>query len=366
VRDKIGTTEIHGEIKRFDQQDTVFYRAAQGQLGSETRLRWRRESVDPLQRMLFAKERPQNCFLWHLEDAVDGPLAPRQEDRQDAARNTSTVKEMARWLGADLVGVARLDQRFVYSHSGMWRKSHEQQGAELDLPHRWAIVLAVEMDYRRLLSSPSFIDGAEVGLRYSDTAKIVVQLAGYIRELGYSARAHHVRTEDVLHVPLAVQAGLGELGRNGILMTEKYGPRVRLGSVTTDLPLQADQPVDIGVQAFCSICMKCADNCPSGSIPHGEPSVVNGTRRWVIDPERCLKLWIASPEHWDNCSACIKSCPWNKEDTWYHRLAVWMLPRVPLTGRALLLLDDLLYGRHPKYRVEWLEYVKEKPKGKAL
>jgi len=366
MKESVGTTEICGEVKRFDQRQSVFYRAANGDLGSDFQAKWRRESGDPLQRMLFAKERRENCFLYHLEDAVDGRVAPRERERDNPVENTRIVKEMARWLGVDLVGIARLDPRWVYSHSGMWRKDPGRAGSGIELNHQWAIVVAIEMDYEKLLSSPSFIDDAEVGLRYADIAKIVVQLAGYIRELGYPAKAHHVRTEDVLHVPLAVQAGLGELARNGILMTEKYGPRVRLGTVTTDLPLVPDQPVDLGVEKVCSICKKCADNCPSGAVTHGPQEVVNGIKRWTIDPERCIRLWVASPEQWDNCSACIKSCPWSKPDTWYHRLAVWMVRHVPGMAWALVKLDDLLYGKEPKYRVEWLEYVKEPTKGKAL
>ncbi len=366
MKDNIGTTEVHGEIERFDQRDTVFYRAANGDLGDDFRARWRRESVDPLQRMLFAKDRPENCFLWYLQDAVDAPVAPRQKQRDDAEENTRIVKEVARWLGSDLVGITRLDQEFVYSHSGMWKKGPDGAGAEIELDHDWAIVIAVEMDYEKLLASPSFIDNAEVGLRYADIAKIVVQLAGYIRELGYPAKAHHVRTEDVLHVPLAVNAGLGELARNGMLMTEKYGPRVRLGTVTTDLPLLPDEPVDFGVEEVCSVCLKCADGCPSGSIPTGDQEVVNGIKRWVIEPETCSRLWAAAPENWNNCSMCITTCPWNQPDTWYHRAAVWMVRHIPGAARALVALDDLIYGKIPKYRVEWLEYVKEKPKGKAL
>ena len=51
-------------------------------------------------------------------------------------------------------------------------------------------------------------------------------------------------------IPMAVDAGLGELGRNGLLLTEKYGPRVRLCKVFTDLPLEPDEPIDLGPSIF--------------------------------------------------------------------------------------------------------------------
>jgi len=80
-----------------------------------------------------------------------------------------------------------------------------------------------------------------------------------------------------------VDAGLGEVGRLGYLLTKEFGPRIRLGAVTTDLELIPDKPVDIGVKDFCKICKKCAVCCPSRSIPVEEdPEVINGTLRWKL------------------------------------------------------------------------------------
>lgn len=113
---------------------------------------------------------------------------------------------------------------------------------------------------------------------YAKGAHIATQVAAFIANLGYSARANHLRHYDALLVPLAVDAGLGELSRMGYLITEEYGPRIRLGAVTTDMPLITDKPVDIGVEDFCSICKKCAVCCPSKSIPaEKERTVVKGS-----------------------------------------------------------------------------------------
>jgi len=120
--------------------------------------------------------------------------------------------------------------------------------------------------------------------------------------------------------------------------------------VTTNLPLATDKPVDLGVQAFCEVCKKCAENCPPRAIATGEKTVVRGVRKWVIDPDRCFKFWVANPEESLGCSNCVRTCPWNKRDTWYHRLAVAMARRTGLARRFLLFLDDLLYGRTPPRR----------------
>ena len=163
-----------------------------------------------------------------------------------------------------------MNQAYVYSHAGLRIDfAKGTAGQEIHLPHKYAISLAVEMNYERMRYSPGWIDNAEVGLGYLNAAKPAVSLAGYIRELGYAARAHFFINEWVLHVPIAVDAGFGELSRNGILITAPFGPRVRLATVTTDLPLVPDSPVNIGAVATCKICRKCAENCPSQALPHG-------------------------------------------------------------------------------------------------
>ncbi|MGD1973142.1 MAG: hypothetical protein PVH37_22010 [Desulfobacterales bacterium] len=69
------------------------------------------------------------------------------------------------------------------------------------------------------------------------------------------------------------------MGRFGYLITKKFGPRVRLAAVTTDLPLMVDKPVDIGVEDFYRDCKKCAVCCPSNSIAMEDQTEVNGSPR---------------------------------------------------------------------------------------
>jgi len=86
--------------------------------------------------------------------------------------------------------------------------------------------------------------------------------------LGYAARAQIVDNYDVLATLVARDAGLGEIGRHSLLITPRLGTRVRLGLVTTDLPLVAHTwRSDASVLDFCAVCKKCADSCPSNSIP---------------------------------------------------------------------------------------------------
>lgn len=346
--------------ERFDQRRTAFTRSALGTLEGRVVVRQQVESADPLQRMLFPTDaRPG--VLSYLAQAVDGPIHPVKVPVSDRRGMTRRIKKLGVFLGADLVGVTELDPAFVYSHRGMRGDVGTPDfGDPVELDHRYAICVGMEMDYGRIKGSPSFIENAETGQTYNEIAQAVCQLAAYIRELGYPARAHHVRREDVLHVPLAVKAGLGQMGRCGFLLSRKYGPRLRLGTVTTDLPVELDQPVDLGVDDLCGVCKKCATNCPSHSIPMGGRRLVRGVEKWQIYPDACLRYWHSNPKRWDACSVCIAVCPWNKPDTWYHRLAVWAATRSGLARRLLLMVDDLLYGKEPSFRVEWRDYVKER------
>ncbi len=362
------TTRIVGPQERFDQREQMHTLAAMGALGEKVKERWTSESLDPFRRIFYPETRAMNVAMRSWRNVADGPLNPRKEQVPGAARMAAIIKEVARFLGADLVGICELDQAYVYSHTGLRIDfAKGTAGQEIHLPHRYAISIAVEMDYGRMRYSPGWVDNAEVGLGYYNAAKVAVPLAAYIRELGYPARAHFFINEWVLHVPIAVMAGLGELSRNGILITAPYGPRVRLATVTTDLPMATDSPVDIGVVATCTICRKCAKNCPSQAIPHGEKEVVRGVEKWNVDAERCMRFWVANPEKWNDCARCISVCPWSRPNVWYHRLSTEAVSRSERARRFLLWVDDLIRGRHPRPRVRWLDYsvggshIKERP-----
>jgi len=92
-----------------------------------------------------------------------------------------------------------------------------------------------------------------------------IALAEAIRMMGYNAIP--CKNGTALSIPLAIDAGLGQLGRNGLLITPKYGPAVRIGKVLTDMPLVPDRPIDFGVTEFCQSCKKCAEHCPPGPSP---------------------------------------------------------------------------------------------------
>jgi ferredoxin len=275
---------------------------------------------------------------------VDGDPAP-QKAPIPPDRAAHKVKALARVLGADLVGGGPLRQEWVYTHNG--RSFGDQGGfapwgAPIDLSHHTNVVaLGCAMNYDLIQHAPDFPVLLATAEGYAASAWIAVQLAHYIRMLGYSARAHHFYNYQALLVPIAVDCGLGELSRAGYLLSKEYGLGLRLSAVTTDLPLAYDQPVDLGVQSFCESCKICAENCPVGAIPFGDKVEFNGIKKWKLDEEKCYRYWHAVGT---DCGICMTSCPWTKRNTRFHRLVATLAgvkgPHQALFPKA----DKLLYG----------------------
>lgn len=289
-------------------------------------------------------------FIKKSSNLVDGPI---EERRKDVNPNeiSSVIKGMLRHLGADLAGITELNQAYVYSIAG---RVPERYGKEIMLNHPFAIAFAVEMDYRMNKASPQIDTALETNKQYLRAAWISIVLAKYIRSLGYSARAHIDVNYQAILPPIAADAGLGELGRIGILITKKYGPRVRLGLVTTDLPLTKSKPITFGVQDFCSRCKKCAHNCPAQAIPKGEKIIDRGVEKWVIDRERCFQYWNSIGT---DCAVCIRVCPYSKPDNLIHNI-VRFINRQSVFGRQISVwADDIFYGKKPSSRklINWLK-----------
>ena len=351
--------QIQKQIPQFDQREQQHTKAAVGALGEKIQKRWTSESVDPFRRVFYPENRPFNSPLRSLLAVADGPLNPKKVPVKDPAKMAAHIKEVAKFFGAHLVGVCALEPHHVYSHRGLRIDARKGRwGEPIELAHKHAISIGHEMNYERLRYSPSFIDGAEVGYGYLQSAVIATSLACYIRELGYPAMAHFHVSERVIHVPIAVKAGLGELARNNCLITKEFGPRLRLATVTTDLPLAFDGPIDIGVQSLCEQCNKCAALCPSQSIPKGPKQVERGYSHWVVNNDTCIGYWTANPEKWNDCARCITVCPWNKPNRWWLRLAIWLVPKGRLVRKALLWLDDRIWDKkfHLKGGKGWLMY----------
>ncbi|MFX1266221.1 MAG: reductive dehalogenase [Promethearchaeota archaeon] len=313
-------------------------------------------------------ERDMAAAGWNLYDSrksVTGPLLGDTHKEQEAVESsaaktqamTRAAKNAARMFGAALAGIAEIDRRWLYAA--------DRSGEPYNIPETIdrAIVMAIEMDHEGISTSPAFPSALSTAIGYSKMAFVEIELTAFIRRLGY--RAVPCGNDIALSVPLAIDAGLGQYGRHGLLITKEYGPRVRIAKVLTDMPLLPDRP-DTGfcdaVVRFCETCEKCANHCPSQSIPNGVPQTWNGetrsnnpgVKKWYVNPETCYGFWM---ENGSDCSNCIRSCPYNKRDGLLHRSVLRVVRHLPLMNRLVLLFDDIMgFGQQKAPGTLWRKF----------
>jgi ferredoxin len=222
----------------------------------------------------------------------DGPVNPQRVEINDPAEMTNGIKAKAMELGADMVGVCRLQPHMIDLGE--------------DVFHEFVVAACVAEDYEKVLHGANAVE-EEAMRTYAKCTEIVTDLAAYVRGLGYPARAHHNGGSEVQAIPIFYQVGFGELGRHGSLIHEKYGASFRPGFVTTDLPLVEDRPREFGVQDFCVNCNVCQLNCPGDAIPK-DYVVTDGIKRWLIDLEKCYPYSRLRDEY---CHLCVDVCPYN-------------------------------------------------------
>ena len=278
-----------------------------------------------------------------LAGLIEGSVAQQRMDT-DPIQVTDFLKGWARKLGAADCRVARLQPEHFYSHKG--RGPH--YGRPIVDGHAFGLVITVEMGYENLGTAPEGPALMESAQQYMAAGQVAVQLAQFIRELGWPATAHIDGNYEVICPLVARDAGLGEIGRMGLLMTPRLGPRVRLAVVTTDLPLViSPRNFDPTVLHFCSICRKCAEICPPGAIPSGDRQDVHGAPRWLLDDQACFTYWCAAGT---DCGQCMRVCPYAHTDSLLHNLVRWGLRRSFLFRHFALKMDNLIYGRRPRPR----------------
>ena len=291
----------------------------------------------------FARAEEYFATTEALHSKVDGEVASGRTEllpEQASARLTAMAIE----LGAVDSGTAELLPYHIYTHVGRGSGGY---GTPIKLPHTFALAFTVEMDHGAMRHAPAAPAVVESGRQYVRAAEIAIAIADHICSLGYSARAHIDGNYRVIAPLVARDAGLGEIGRMGLLMTPRLGPRVRLGVVTTELPLEiAGRKDDLSVLDFCSSCRKCAEVCPAAAIPHGQRTKTGGTGlRWKIDDEACFRLWCTIGT---DCGRCMAVCPYSHPDSPIHNIARWIAGRCTVGRRVLLTLDDIFYGPKPK------------------
>lgn len=374
---------VVGEVERFDQKNQGWKRATWDPVMLEAGRAYYRKydgRLVPQEKDGFTlKEMALEMAAWHvaldfssgqfvggegLEAWEARPVGRTDTTRMpkglkleaDTAQMTRIIKKAAKLYGASLVGVCGLDRRWLYSHSyHTLRKEHKPIG--IGEEYRYAIVMAYEMDYEGIKQAPNHIADAAAASVYSRMPVTAALLAQYIRGLGY--KAIPMGNDTALSIPLAIDAGLGELSRMGLLITRtRYGPRVRLNKIFTDMPLLPDSPVEFGVWDFCMRCDKCARSCPGQAIGYGPPtdrviSICNrpGLFRWPIDAEKCFG-YISRMD--TDCAVCMRVCPFNKGAGILHEWVRWGVKNTRWLHSLFITMDNLWgYGKQATTERFW-------------
>jgi len=327
------TLILEDEVPRVPKRAAFFQRALHGDLGDKakkerTRFAFKTPFSYSLLQVIRALVPYQDGAVAPLQDGAvaplqDGAVAPLQDGAlSDPAANARAIKSLSYFLGADLTGICEIPRYAWYSH--------KESGAAIPPCHRYAVVMLIDQGFDTMegASGDDWISGAQSMRGYLRGAEIAGVMAEFLRGHGFPARAQTNADSDVLHIPLILWAGLGELSRIGELVLNPFvGPRFKSVVLTTDLPLEIDQPIDFGLQKFCGHCRKCARECPCDAIPFGDKVMFNGYEMWKPDVERCTRYRVTNPKG-SACGRCMKTCPINKvvdaDGAWLTRAASWV------------------------------------------
>jgi epoxyqueuosine reductase QueG len=239
-------------------------------------------------------------------------------------------------FGADIVGICAIEPSDVYRGR--------------TVIETFAIAVGQRMRWREFQVVPSRESAIECLRVYFTLGETVIRLADYIRSLGHACRVEHpIGDSDLLHIPIGLKAGFGELGRHGSIIHPKLGPLFRMGSVATSIPLTTDRPIDAGIAAFCDRCRACRKYCPADAIPDERSPEAGkdhlGYDRYVVDTGRCFPYFA---KH-SYCSICLPVCAYNHKD-WARDFEGFQTALFP---NVLMTEPPLAVDPQPKESVHW-------------
>ncbi len=205
------------------------------------------------------------------------------------------IRQYAEEQGFGLCGFTYADRRFI------------SDARDSLFPYDTAIVLGMEMDRELLREAPrpgkklfDFEIYVKAGLQ-------VHKIAKFIRSKGYRCLVRIPLEGWIKFPPHAINAGLGELGANGVVITEKFGPRQRWCMISVDVDIPPDEPRNLGVAEYCDACRRCIRACPGRAIPE-EPFWWRGVWKRKINDTLCWPWFVK----YDGCGICLKVCPFNR------------------------------------------------------
>ena len=209
---------------------------------------------------------------------------------------TEAIKEKARELGFIEVGITYFDHRYTFSS----KKDHTTYYPNI-------ICLAYEQDFEPTQTIPSVDAEIVHSSTYRTEGAAALELGNFIRSHGYHAQVTGSGDSPGPYIPMFVEAGLGQLGACGYLLTPHVGNRCRLVSVTTDANVTHDKPIDYGMHAFCQVCQVCVNRCPGRALMR-DKIWWRGLEKNKLYFKRCRPVMA----RYLGCGICMKTCPIQK------------------------------------------------------
>lgn len=347
-------------LKQFDERDTMFsrnelrpgtprfseyYQRRPGMKALDEKFRKEPGLLDDnalyYHKQAFEATRKKFCEIKELHPKIAGDIK-EQPKQSDTALTIKEIMGRLKEMGAVHLGCTKLKPYHFYSVKGRGKR----YGDPIALKHKYAIAFTVEMRHEMVKPAPQASIVLESAEQYLRSAKMAIELAEFIRASGYDALAHIDGNYELICPLVARDAGLGEIGRMGLLMTKNFGPRVRIAIVSTNLELPVHTyKQDGSVIDFCSKCKKCAACCPSKSIAFDNPRIIEGVKRWQINSESCFTYWCRVGT---DCGRCMAVCPYSHPNSAMHKWVRMAIRFFPNFRYPAIWLDNFFYGRKPR------------------
>jgi epoxyqueuosine reductase len=217
------------------------------------------------------------------------PAAGRQPEALDPEDLAARLKARSAELGLSACGVAAYDPKFAF---------HEHRSKQVG---DRIVICALENDWESTQTAPSIrCEKAKLACQTEIVARMA-ELQQFLVDLGFHARQNR---NEIMLLHFAVEAGLGQMGLNGQVLTPQAGSRCRFASLVTDAPLAVDSPRDFGIPKICDACQVCVRRCPAGAITKRR-DFHRGVEKAKVNTARCAPT-VAKAHH---CAVCIKVCP---------------------------------------------------------
>ncbi len=219
-------------------------------------------------------------------------VSPNKEENLDILKKE--IKNYAESVGY-ICGFTKIDRRFI------------ALGRDSCFPYDTALVLGMEMDFDLLDEAPNPGEKLFDFEIYVKSGKRVFDVAKFIRSKGCRCFARVPLDGWIKYPPHAINAGLGELGAHGVVVTREFGPRIRWTMISIDADIEIDDPVDLGIAGYCDDCLRCVNVCPGKAITV-DKIWWRGVYKRKNNDAKCWPYFVK----YEGCGLCLKVCPFNR------------------------------------------------------